>query len=530
MHFWGCVEVDSNVIDMQAYSLMLEELLNRLRQEIDNQSQGEAVQLVADMDRYLLHINSFYYQSFLEQYLPQYRQRWHEEVKELLMLSQQQQVLETNIMSTLKRYTRLHNLLKTLLASIKTFFHLNEQEASLVEQETLRQGTELLLALTDLQNQLQSLQAYLTAVSPYLQDAELMSYLREYPGYVEVFDLHQSPPRGLAEFPRQLTQAISEISYLIGLLQSPIMNDAPGRKRVAEDMQKRIEQLQADDEGRDPISIWITRKFTRELSLYQSSLSAEPAAPENQALILGRLRGWHRVLQLLAGSPGSLYFGSLLFLCHASADGLQESLRDVEFSIQQLDQVIISLQQTSGLSYQVLVQIREWLAFWAPFLRSMSTEEEVRRIPHLNAFLHQARVGIALLSNQLSMIETARRRSAYNQDQVERMRTLAEGQLIFLGQLKADLDRLLAPRNIARTWKDMGVRLIKLSLQKGQVFPPEYIHLLEQARWECRNDASLPDYTILHEEGDLFIIQVLNEEQIEFPFMILTRQPSAQEF
>lgn len=524
--------MDSNVIDMQAYSLMLEELLARLRQEIDNQSHLEAVHPADDLDRYLLHINTYYYQSFQEQYLPQYRQRWQEEVKELLLLSQQQQVLETNIMSTLKRYTRLHNLLKTLLANIKTFFHLNEQEAALVEQETLRQGTELLLAITDLQNQLQSLQAYLAAVSPYVQDAELMRYLNEYPGYAEVFNLEAAHPQGLTECPHQLNQAISEVTYLIGLLHSPIMADRVGGERVAEDMQIRIKQLQNTDEGRDPLSIWITRKFTRELSLYLSALSAQPGAPETRELIVDRLQGWQKVLKLLAAhrASGSFYRGSLSFLCHASAEGMQESRRDVEFSIQQLNPVITSLQQTPEASYQVLVQVREWLAFWAPFLRSMSTEEEVQRIPHLNALLHQARVSIALLSNQLSMIETARRRAAYNQDQVERMRALAESQLVFLGQLKADLDRLLAPRNIARTWKDMGVRLLKLPLQKGQVFPTEYIHLLEQARWESRNDVSLPDFTILHEEGDLFIIHVLNEEQIEFPFMIMTRQPSAQEF
>ena len=97
----------------------------------------------------------------------------------------------------------------------------------------------------------------------------------------------------------------------------------------------------------------------------------------------------------------------------------------------------------------------------------MSGEEEMRRVPRLNSLLHQVKAEF-LLSNQLSMIETSRRRSAYNQDYVGRMRDLAATQLGVLMQLKADLDRLLAPRNVSRTWKDMGVRLTKIPLQKAR--------------------------------------------------------------
>ncbi len=516
---------------MQAYTQILEELLARLRREVDAQSTMAKIPGEADIDQYLLHINSFYYQSFLEHYLPLYQQRWHQEVKELLMLSQQQGVLETNIMSTLKRYTRLHNLLKTLLQSIQVFFHINEQEARLMQEETMRQGTELLLVLTDLEHQLQSLQTYLLRIVPYLEDQELMSYLAQYPGYAAILNVAEAPFQGPARCPRALIQAISEVTYLIALLNSPVLNNQAGQTRLAMDMQQRIKHLKAANDSDDPISAWITGQFTLELSLYCQALLSEQTAADIKALILERLKGWQKFLQLRASnqlSPGA-ELSSLMFMGPTSAESLQESLRDVEFALNQLGQLTTALQHNPEPSYQILVQVREWLAFWSPFLRSMSNEAEVRQTPHLNALLHQARGAISMLSHQLSMIETARRRSAYNQDQVERMRTLAETQLAHLGQLKSDLDRLLAPRNVARTWKDMGVRLVKVPLQNGQAFPSDYIHLLEQARWEPRTDTSRPDYTILHEEGDLFIIQVLNEEQVEIPFMILTRQPSAQE-
>ena len=520
------MKLDSNVVDTQIYGQMLEDLLLRVRQEIDLQC---SIAGLPDMDQYLLHINSFYYHSFIERYLPQYQQRWQQEVKELLMLAQQQEVLETNIMSTLKRYTRLHNLLKTLLTNVGAFFHHNQQEAQLIHEETMRQGRELFLAMTDLQHQLQSLQSYLAEISPYLQDTELMKYLDQYPSYGTFLNIRRSAPSGPAIIPHQFNQAASELTYLIGLMTSDVLEDTDGREMIAREMQQRIEQLRAAD-GDDPLSIWISQTFTAELSLYRSALVAEPDIYNSPAVIINRLKGWHKIFHLLAVNrlPEST-LSSLLFLCRIPADSLQESLRDVEFALQQLKQVITLLEHNPEPSYQVLVQIREWLAFWSPFLRSMSREAEVQQVPQLKGLLHQVTVGIAMLSNQFSMIETARRRSAYNQDQMERMRSLAESQLLFLEQLKADLDRLLAPRNIARTWKDMGVRLLKVPLQKGQVFPAEHLQLLQQARWEARPDAAQPDYTILHEEGDLFVIQVLNEEQIEIPYIILTRRPSEED-
>ena len=528
VRFWGCIKLNSTGLDSKAYGLMLEELLKRLRQEIDSQLHIDSIQSVADLDQYILKINSFYYQGFLEYYLPRYEQRWQAEARELLMLTQQQQVLETNIVSTLKRYTRLHNLLKTLLANLKAFYQDTDHEVLLIQEETSRQGTELLFALTDLKHQLQSLQGYLTAVKPYLQDTELVRQVDEFPGYLEIFHLEGSTDLQPSIGSHKLSQALSEITYLMRLAGDAAAKDHDGRIRIAGDMQRHIDQLEGGVDSDDPVNLWISQKLTRELALYATALSAPTVSPDMQTLINKRLEGWHRVLKLRASNhcgPDPLIQNAVDCLGRISAENAQEALRDVEFSIQQLEQIIMILQNNPEPSYKVLVQVREWLAFWTPFLRSMSTEEEIRWIPPLYSLLYQVRVAISFLSNQLSMIETSRRRSAYNQDQAGRMRDLAVTQLEFLGQLKADLDRLLAPRNVSRTWKDMGVRLIKVPLQKGEVFPEEHIPLLGQARWEPRVDAARPDYTIVHEEGDLFIIQVLNEEQTEIPYMILTRQP-----
>jgi hypothetical protein len=518
--------VEPNGIDIQSYRLMLEELLDRLRQEVSLQS--SMAWTGPDLDQYLLEVNTFYYRSFQQHYLPRYELRWREEVRNLLQLSQQQEVLETNIISTLKRYTRLYNLLKTLLTSLAEFRRATDREACLIQEEITRQGVELHAALTGLQHQLHSLHRFLTEAGRYLNDDELMAFLREYPGYAVALCFKGTSSIEPAMIDHQLARLISEIAYLIGVIGNPDQTDQAYWARIAEDMGQHIEHLQDAVRSGEPGRTWINPTFIDELILYKAALSECHNTADLGALIIRRLKGWHKVLQLRAAihpELSGLRPDFIPCLIQLTAEDVQEAARDVDSACQQLDQIVASLSDNPEPSYRILVQVREWLGFWSPFLRSMSTEEDFQQVPPLNALLHEVRVGIVFLSNQMSLIETARHRSAYSQDKAERMRRLADEQLNYLGQLKNDLERLLAPRNVTRTWKDMGVRLLKLPLQKGRVFPEEYRHLLQQARIEVRTDANQPDFTILHEEGDLFLIQVLNSEQTEIPYLVITRQP-----
>ena len=217
--------MNADKLDTNAYGLMLEKLLQRLKQEIDSHFDINTAPTDSELDQYILKINSFYYEGFLKYYLPQFEQRWHAEARELLMLAQQQQVLETNIMSTLKRYTRLHNLLKTLLTGLTAFCQDTDYEMHLIQEEITRQGSELLSALSDLHHQLNSLKDFLTSLLPYLKDDELTQYIGDYPAYIEVFQLFGSSAAESAIGSHKLALAISELSYLINLAGNTAMAD-----------------------------------------------------------------------------------------------------------------------------------------------------------------------------------------------------------------------------------------------------------------------------------------------------------------
>ncbi|MDD3272177.1 MAG: hypothetical protein PHR04_08800, partial [Syntrophomonadaceae bacterium] len=102
---------------------------------------------------------------------------------------------------------------------------------------------------------------------------------------------------------------------------------------------------------------------------------------------------------------------------------------------------------------------------------------------------------------------------------------MLDNYLNLLANIRADLERILAPRNISRAWKEVNVKVDRVPLQKGQVFPLDYLYLLDKHLVETRlcQDGQ-EDNLILHEEGDLFIIRVDELLEEEMPYLVIAQK------
>jgi hypothetical protein len=98
---------------------------------------------------------------------------------------------------------------------------------------------------------------------------------------------------------------------------------------------------------------------------------------------------------------------------------------------------------------------------------------------------------------------------------------MLDSYLNLLANTRADLERLLAPRNLSRIWKDLNIRIERLPLEKGQVFPCDYQYILDKCAVETRITDDL-NMTVLHEEGDIFIIHVDEIVEEEIPYIIVS--------
>jgi len=106
---------------------------------------------------------------------------------------------------------------------------------------------------------------------------------------------------------------------------------------------------------------------------------------------------------------------------------------------------------------------------------------------------------------------------------IEQFLTGLTGQMQLWDNILHDLERLFAPRNISRLWKGIAIKLNQIPLQDGQPIPHEYEYLIDKYHISTRL-SDKDDYTVLHQEGDLFIIQVEQLTVEEIPYLIVSRK------
>lgn len=515
----------ADLLDNTRYIQILEKLLNRLKNEITLLAEVGKAADSPDLDQYLLDINTYYYQSFHQQFIPQYLHSIQEEITQLMRISQQQDTLAANIMSTLKRYARLHNLLKSITLQMETGARRQSTEQMLYTNERYRQGVELGLTVMGLEISMQTLISWLETARKWMMDQELMKYWREYPGFVSALLMMEEYSDDAAMAWHAMDRIQSELGYILFTLQQ----SSAETWEPSSDICQHLDLLKNEHDP-EAIKIFVGQKLLPELQVYITAVSASQGSGiPIKDMVIQRIKGWQKVLQ--AGRDfqvghQTLGLHVLPHLHHIQLTDLEELLRDVESSVQSLHATAAGLRSgEQDLDHGHLKQVREWLDFTIGFFRSISKEQEIKRVPELWGHVHQVRLGLSFLSNQVSMMETSWQRNTLYRDQASRTEKMLEEYRLHVSGVLSDLDRLLAPRNVSRTWKDMGVRLERIAMLPGELFPSEHIQLLDRFRVETDLREDVPENTILQAEGDIFIIQVMDAEEIEMPYLRVSLQP-----
>lgn len=515
----------ADLFDNTRYNQILEELLDRLRDEVALLAKVGETADNPDLDQYLLDVNTYYYQSFHQQFIPQYLHSIQEEITRLMRISQQQDTLAANIMSTLKRYARLHNLLKSITLQMEAGAHRQSAEQVLYTSERYRQGVELGLTVMGLEISMQTLIRWLETARQWMMDQELMNYWREYPGFVSALLMMEEYSDDAAMAWHAMDRIQSELGYILFALQQ-----TPGESReLRSDIWQHLDLLKNEHDP-EAIKIFVGQKLLPELQVYMTAAeTCQVSGVPVKEMVIQRIKGWQKVLQAgrdcqVGHQPLGLHV--LPHLHHIQLTDLEELLRDVESSAQSLHATAAGLRAgEQDLAQDHLKQVREWLDFTIGFFRSISKEQEIKRVPELWGHVHQVRLGLSFLSNQVSMMETSWQRNTLYRDQASRTEIMLEDYRLHVSGVLSDLERLLAPRNVSRTWKDMGVHLERISMLPGELFPSEHLQLLNRFRVETDIREDVPENTILQAEGDIFIIQVMDAEEIEMPYLRVSLQP-----
>ncbi|NMC27028.1 MAG: hypothetical protein GYA42_02660, partial [Syntrophomonadaceae bacterium] len=137
-------------------------------------------------DDYILELNTYYYSSFVDRYVPQLREMIITDIRSLHNLELEEQALKKLLVSSLRRQARTYNGIKNLTARLQV----KQQEIMALQAASRNgleaRGVELIYIWKDLQRALAAWLAGLRHLQDFIDDKPLQSALQKFPHLVSV--------------------------------------------------------------------------------------------------------------------------------------------------------------------------------------------------------------------------------------------------------------------------------------------------------------------------------------------------------
>jgi len=522
--------------DLRIYYNELNSFLNLLRDEIHLQSQI----LKADhmepeaLEAYLLDLNTYYYQSFHERFFSDYKSQLEAEVMSLYRISREEASLKADIIRNLKRVAQIYNriksgssLLKTNRESIYTLLLSSKrgQEQRIVE---------LLYILKELE---QSLGGFLTMLNNYqnhLADQQLLNSLNEYPFQAAIYNLLQIWEADNNRFTRDFKRILINIQLMLKLLLKLQNSEDPcleARNSLLSELEKAESSLAAKKSS--PVQAqWYKQHIQKQLRIYLDLLGLYTEKNDRKRCLQTAqgMENWLQALLYLLEkaslSPDNL--GSVFLdlpmmtwghpaglkklneLCSKTAQSLQALIQNLNTS----SQPIFVNFHTSASAIIGEAQLQ---------FKRIQEQEIITDGTVLANALHRLSMQFSLLDGQLDLLQDKEEHAIRLKQQYELMLQNMDSYMELLQDIKNELSRSLAPRNINRNFKDMDVRVEQIAINQGELFPAPYLHLLDSSQL-IDADPLEQDYTVLEEEGDIFIFKLDELYEQLIPRIVVNRK------
>lgn len=515
----------SSIINKQ-----LDHLLKELNTSLKHFMDSEPSLSQMDHDHYLLAVNSFYYKSFRDRYFPSFRQALQDDISRLLSLAHDEASLSKDIMANIKRYARLYNQVKTIhtqLTATREESHLKILEITRSRSQHL---SDLLYPLKTLLDRVQLFRVLLETIQEFMQDEELLRLARIYPDHIifleQVIALDLSQPSII----QGLNHVLSHLHHSRDILRS--LSENPWNQNAARDAilnmvvtTEKVLTRQAPQSLRS----FYEAQFKRQYLMYTSLMEADiDRGNIKQVQEMARqFEAWmERLIVVLDRGVrfASRHGTELLHSAHYMSglpsiqiDRLHKETLDIQQDIKQLVDDLSASQDADAAYFtdRCSEVVTQSLFKLEPF-----KESPALRLPPLALHIERVMLELSFLKAQAEMLNHKQLHSSQILEQYLQVYNMIQSYLDLLVNIKVDLERLLAPRNISRFWKNHGVRTERIYLEKERPFPAEYLHLLDQYKVDIRpGDYDHP--VVLHEEGDLFIIRVDQNVEVEMPPLII---------
>ena len=518
----------------------LESFLQRLFQEINTVSGAQAWKEgeLEKMENHLYEINSFYYRSFNEHFFPAYRSELKEELASLLKLKRQQDAIKRDIMANLQRYARLYNQVKSLNFSLQ-----QAQENCLLALESIdeqekERGIELYYRLQKAGDAISYVNELLYQIKQLEQDKEALAALNRESNsiiLINILKLDRDNPEELDYYYQWMKNIHHWNNALLDLMEnqeSLPRKTARFMARFSREYQELKERALPSFSFMEPYpAYWHTQKLEL-FDLHLTSLNNSEILRVVKALQLFLSDTLLFMTKALSSEGENKNIGAgasaMMDYCHIKA--LNLNLKELEEQIskswESFNHLIkeFPVRGEMDMAY-FLERSQEIISDSYPAISTAKSSLGFHQNTALASALYRAGLELYSLRAHIELLKEKQHYGEAIQQSYLQLAAVLSQHKEWITNFRADLERLLAPRNLSRSWKDISLRVEKINLQKGQEFPEEFLYLLDKYQIASRVSPEQPNL-ILEEEGDIFIFTVDDLQEEVIPFFVVSAGPA----
>lgn len=481
---------------------------------------------INELDEYILALNTFYYQTFHEHFFPKYKQLIHNDIYELYNLSQDENALKKNIITSFKNYAYLYNQLQNTLAQLQEI----EQQLNIalnnIEQNIINKNLKSYFTLKQVVNKMNFLEQFLIDWQNTWQDNTLTIIQQNFPGHLSLLPVIQSLDPANKRHTRALNLFKTHLKLFIATLNKLSKDNFSKEVFVAQLRNLKSNAPQFNDK-KIPLKlrVWYERYFSYHINHFLQLINYYIVDKKNEALLklLAEMTHWlnsldqalEKLIYHRDNAQGSEWSYLLL------ADTKQENVEKIKTTTHnfrtQLEKLLQEFNPEWDFAYtNYSAQAAQLIDEIDAGYSNIMTEQVIIHYRPFYEALKDLQLELTLAGLGLEELEAQeKQQAALIAKYKELLHAVAEN-TDKLSVLKITLEKNLAPRNAIRSYKNFHLHIEQYALRPGQVFPLNYNYLLQQKGLIDANAVD-QEFIINSAQGDLFIIRLDDLTAVELP-------------
>lgn len=526
-------------IDISAkYNAELEELLQNAKAKLATSNlflDGCNLNNYSSLDNYIAELNTFYYQSFHEYFFPTYKKAITHEIETLLQINRDQNMIRQDLQANIRRYAKLYNQVKIINNYLQDTRENFNNLLYTVYREKEQQKDELLYTLKSFNYTIDTLQNLVDVLSPLYKDKDFLYAIKFYPDMPLVLVNTFNKSWLELDIIKRLIIRLKATLNLVKQLQ----NNDIGKKVVEGiylDLKSQINAIFQDKTWTSLpkpfiLDFKLKLQFFLDLVFAYNELNKlnkiQQIAKDYENLVSNFLIVLDKGIEFIEKHPTPMareLLASSFAIINLSQNSLlrlQQNVSQVKGKLDHFQKEVLQMGEPdfAYLAKTITNFINDYQDLFFKFLDL----EDLMQITPIAKQLNLVSLQFLELNRTLNHLEEKQGFANDIEQKYLSLINILDSYLSYTNNVRGDLERIMAPRNLSRVWKSFNVKVDRIPLEVGRVFPSEFLHVLNDDNIK-RRASSLDSNTILHEEGDIFVITVDNNVVYEIPPLTLAEK------